>query len=102
MRTYIVQRIPNFGTSWNFGTEFTTQPPYRLGRRSPCAWDRAAGNGWVDRNYTLVEDTLLCLKYHVKMKRNKYSVCQNNLFILLFHLLATRFGLTRPSSGQYL
>jgi len=31
-----------------------------------------------------------------------YSVCHNYIFISLFHLLATTFGLTRPSSGQYL
>jgi len=31
-----------------------------------------------------------------------YSVCQNYLFILFFKIWATSFGLTRPSSGQYL
>jgi hypothetical protein len=29
-------------------------------------------------------------------------VCHNYYFILLFQMLATRFGLNRPSSGQYL
>ena len=29
-----------------------------------------------------------------------YSVCQDLLFILLFQMLATSFGLNRPSSGQ--
>ena len=36
----------------------------------------------------------------IKMKRNMSSVCQNLLFILLFQMLASSFGLTRPSSGQ--
>ena len=32
-----------------------------------------------------------------------YSVCHNYKFtILLFQMLATSFGLTSPSSGQYL
>jgi len=31
-----------------------------------------------------------------------FSVYHNYLFILLFQMLATSFGLTRPSSGQYL
>jgi len=31
-----------------------------------------------------------------------YSVCHNYLFILLFQMLVTTFGLTMPSSGQYL
>ena len=29
-----------------------------------------------------------------------YSVCHNYLFILLFQMLATSFGLSRPSSGH--
>jgi hypothetical protein len=31
-----------------------------------------------------------------------YSVCHNYLYILLFQMFATSFGLSRPSSGQYL
>ena len=31
-----------------------------------------------------------------------YCVCHNYPFILLFQMLANSFGLTRPSSGQYL
>jgi len=30
-----------------------------------------------------------------------YFVCHSYLSILLFQMLATSFGLTRPSSGQY-
>jgi len=36
----------------------------------------------------------------IKIKQNMYSVWHNFLFILLFHMLATIFGLNRPSSGQ--
>jgi len=39
---------------------------------------------------------------NIKMQQNMYSVCHNCLFILLFQMLATRLGLTTPSSGQYL
>ena len=36
------------------------------------------------------------------MKSNMSSVGHNCLFILLFQLLATCFGINRPSSGHYL
>jgi hypothetical protein len=38
----------------------------------------------------------------IKMKQNVYCVCKNCPLILLFQMLATSFGLNRPSSGQYL
>jgi len=40
--------------------------------------------------------------YTIKIKYNVYSVCLYYLLILLFQMLATIFGLTRPSLGQYL
>jgi len=50
-----------------------------------------------------VEGIPLCLKYNIKMKyKNMNSGCHKYLFILLFEMLATSFGLTRPPSGQYL
>jgi len=54
------------------------------------------------RHFFFVEDIPLCLKYNIKMKSNIYSVWHNYLFILLFQMLATSFGLNRPSSDQYL
>jgi hypothetical protein len=50
----------------------------------------------------LVEDIPLCLKYKIKMKQSMYSVCHNYLLYLSFQMLATSFGLNRPSSGHYL
>jgi len=37
--------------------------------------------------------------YDIKMKLNMYFACHNYLYVLLFQMLATSFGLTRPSSG---
>jgi hypothetical protein len=41
---------------------------------------------------------------NIKMKYNMYTVRHNYLFILLFQMLATSFGLNRPSpknTGAY-
>ena len=54
------------------------------------------------QNWILVEDIPLCLQHNIKMILIMYSVWHSYVFILLFLLLATSFGLNRASSGQYL
>ena len=53
------------------------------------------------RNWILVEDILLCLKYIIKMKLNTYSDTTIFLFYYLYYW-QTSVSLNEPSSGQYL
>ena len=43
-----------------------------------------------------------CLNYNIKMNLNMFSFRHNYLFILLFLLLATSFGLNKPTSKLFI
>jgi hypothetical protein len=45
----------------------------------------------------LVVDVPLCLKYNIKMEYNMYCLTHNHIFMLLFQLFATSFGLNNES-----
>jgi len=75
-----------------------------------CVWKYAhVKNGQIKsdiifKGTVLVEDTPLCSKYSDKIIQHVLS--DTNIYIGLFFviilLLATSFGLKRPSPGQYL